>query len=132
MKLSLVKAVTPSTMKSSRAAILTSTITLLARAVSRTPTTSTDVMTRTMNTAGMFTTPPSPGGPAIDSGRETPNSVSRRLLRYSPQPTATAATDTPYSRTRSQPMIQATSSPIVTYAYVYALPATGMLEASSA
>ena len=29
-------------------------------------------------------------------------------------------------------MIHATSSPIVAYAYVYALPATGMLDASSA
>ena len=71
-----------------------------------------------MKTAGRLTVPPSPGGPAIDSGSEMPKIVSRALLRYSPQPTATAATETPYSRIRSQPMIHATSSPIVAYAYV--------------
>ena len=62
--------------------------------------------------------PPLPGGPAIDSGSEKPKTVSRKTLRYWPQPTATAATETPYSRIRSQPMIHATSSPIVAYAYV--------------
>ena len=72
----------------------------------------------TMNTAGRLIVPPSPGGPAIDSGSEIPNTVSRKMLRYWPQPTATAATETPYSRIRSHPMIQAISSPIVAYAYV--------------
>ena len=33
---------------------------------------------------------------------------------------------------RSQPMIQATSSPIVAYEYVYALPAIGIIDAISA
>ena len=37
-------------------------------------------------------------------------------LTYWPQPTATAATDTPYSRIRHQPQTQATSSPRVAYA----------------
>ena len=71
-----------------------------------------------MKTAGRLILPPSPGGPAIDSGSEKPKTVSRKMFRYSLQPTATAATETPYSRIRSQPMIQATSSPIVAYAYV--------------
>jgi hypothetical protein len=31
--------------------------------------------------------PPSPGGPAIDSGSATPRIVSSALLWYSPQPT---------------------------------------------
>jgi hypothetical protein len=43
----------------------------------------------------------------------TPKVVSRKLLRLPPQPTATAATEMPYSRMRSQPMIQATTSPMV-------------------
>ncbi len=34
-------------------------------------------------------------------------------IRLAPQPTAIAATDTPYSRIRSHPMIQATISPSV-------------------
>jgi len=46
----------------------------------------------TMNTAGRLIVPPSPGGPAIESGSEKPNTVSKKMLRYSPQPTATAAT----------------------------------------
>ena len=86
---------------------------LLARALSRMPTHRTAVMSRTMKTAGRLNVPPSPGGPASDSGSAKPNSESSRSLKYCPQPTATAATDTAYSRIRSQPMIHATSSPIV-------------------
>lgn len=44
----------------------------------------------------------------------------RRLIISSLAP---KALETAYSRTRSHPMIQAASSPSVTYAYVYALPA---------
>ena len=40
---------------------------------------------------------------------------SSTLLKYSLQAMATVAAPTAYSRTRSQPMIQATSSPIVAY-----------------
>jgi hypothetical protein len=61
--------------------------------------------------------PPSSGDSAIASGIRKPNVMSRNSLRFAPQPTATAATDTPYSRIRSQPMIQATSSPSVAYEY---------------
>ena len=85
-----------------------------------------------MATAGRLNTPPSSGDVAIASGSAKPNVLSRNSLRLPPQPTATAATETPYSRIRSQPMIQATSSPSVAYAYVYALPETGMDDASSA
>ena len=66
-----------------------------------------------MKTAGRFTTPPSPGGAEIDSGSEMPNSVSSSSLKYCTQPTDTPATETAYSRIRSQPMIHATISPIV-------------------
>jgi hypothetical protein len=49
------------------------------------------------------------------SGNVTPNAAARNSLRLPPQPTATAATETPYSRMRSQPMIHATISPSVAY-----------------
>ena len=45
---------------------------------------------------------------------------------------ATATLPTAYSRIRSHPMIQATSSPSVAYEYAYALPACGIIAASSA
>ena len=88
------------------------------RALSRMPTQSTAVTASTMNTAGRLNEPPSPGGLASESGSWKPNSESMRSLKYWPQPTATAATDTAYSRIRSQPMIQATNSPSVAYEYV--------------
>jgi len=47
-------------------------------------------------------------------------------------PTATVDTLSAYSRIRSQPMIHAMNSPIVAYAYVYALPAIGTIAANSA
>ena len=87
-----------------------------ARAVSRTPRMSTNVTATTIATAGRLTVPPSSRERAIESGRAKPNVLSRNSLRLPPQPTATAATDTPYSSTRSQPMIHAISSPSVAYA----------------
>src|SRR5207237_3278559 len=56
----------------------------------------------------------------------------RSDTRWPDQPTPTVAAPAAYSSTRSQPMIQATSSPIVAYEYVYALPATGTAAAISA
>ena len=50
---------------------------------------------------------------AIASGSVYPNAFWRNSLRLPPQPTATAATDTPYSKIKSQPMIHATISPSV-------------------
>ena len=47
-------------------------------------------------------------------------------------PTQTAMLLTAYSRIKSQPMIHAINSPIVAYVYVYALPAIGIMAASSA
>jgi hypothetical protein len=55
---------------------------------------------------------------ASASGILMPKPVSRNSLRLPPQPTATAATAMPYSRIRSQPMIQATISPGVASASV--------------
>lgn len=61
--------------------------------------------------------PPSPGAEDRTAGTVTPIVPFSSSSRYSPQPTATAATDTPCSNTRHQPQTQATSSPIVAYAY---------------
>ncbi len=52
--------------------------------------------------------------------------------RYSDQPLATTEDAKANSRMRSQPMIQATNSPNVAYENVYALPATGTVDANSA
>ena len=113
-RLSVLNAVAnATTMKNSRIASLKMTMKKLALAVSRTPRTSRNVTAATIATAGRFTFPPSSGGFAIDSGSANPNAFSRNSLRLPPQPTATAATETPYSRIRSQPMIHATSSPSV-------------------
>ena len=104
------------TMKNVRITSLTTTMTMFVRALSRTPRTRTNVIARTMNTAGRLNTPPSDGDAEIACGSLKPKAASKNALRLPPQPTATAATDTPYSRIRSQPMIHATSSPRVAYA----------------
>src|SRR3954451_23391130 len=119
-------------MKNTSTVSFTTTMTRFTRALSVTPRTSSSVIASTMNTAGRLKMPPADGDLAIASGRATPNAESRNALRLPPQPTAIAATDTPYSRIRSQPMIQATISPSVAYVYVYALPETGIDDASSA
>ena len=56
-------------------------MTVLARALSRTPTTSSAVTARTRTTAGRLIVPPSPGGCAIASGSEIPNTESSRFCR---------------------------------------------------
>ena len=100
-------------MKKASISSLTTTMTMFARAVSRTPRTSRNITATTIATAGRLRMPPSSRAVEIDSGSAKPNAFSRNSLRLPPQPTATAATETPYSRIRSQPMIQATSSPSV-------------------
>ncbi len=102
---------------STSAPIFTMTITVLARADSRAPPSRNAIARSTTISAGRLNTPPSPGGADRAAGMVTPMVPSSSSLRYSPQPTATAATDTPYSRTRHQPQTQAISSPIVAYAY---------------
>ena len=52
--------------------------------------------------------------------------------KYVDQPTATVLAPSASSRMRSQPMIQATSSPRLAYEKVYADPATGTVLANSA
>ena len=113
VKLPLLNAVKAVTMKKSRTRSLTPTMIVLTRALSRVPRTSSRVIASTMKTAGRLKTPPSDGDFAMASGSVTPKVGSRNSLTLPPQPTATAATETPYSRMRSQPMMKATSSPMV-------------------
>ena len=81
LKLSLVKAVTPTTMKKASTASLMTTITVLLRVLSRTPKISSAVTARTSAAAGTFTVPPSPGGRAIESERVMPNRLSSSSLK---------------------------------------------------
>jgi hypothetical protein len=113
VKWSELNAVTATTMKIASTVSLTPTMIAFARALSRTPTIRSHVIAMTIATATRLKVPPSSGESAIASGILKPNVTSRNSLRFAPQPTATAATETPYSRIRSQPMIHATSSPSV-------------------
>ncbi len=88
------------------------TITVLTVALSEAPRSSSSPDITTTAMAGTLTIPPSPGGCAIESGRAMLN-VARNSLRYCPQPTATAATETPYSSIRHQPTTHAMTSPRV-------------------
>jgi len=107
------KAVNATAQKKMRMASLSSTMTLFIRADSLAPRSSRNMQARTTTTAGMLKTPPfSPGGFANSGGIAMPN-VARNSLRYCPQPTATAATETPYSSIRHQPQTQAMISPSV-------------------
>ena len=106
----------PITQKSTSAAIFTPTMIVLMRADSRAPPSRRPMARITTISAGRLNIPPVPGGADSASGMVTPIVPSRNSLRYCPQPTATAATETPYSRIRHQPQIHATSSPSVAYA----------------
>ena len=89
------------------------TITRLTLALSRVPVDSSSATPMMTATATRFTTPPSDGDCEIASGILQSNAFSRNSFRLAPQPTDTAATAPVYSRIRSQPMIQAMTSPIV-------------------
>lgn len=93
--------------------IFTATMIVLARALSFAPDSSRSIASSTTTMAGTLTMPPEPGGWLSASGMAKPNASRSSSLRYCPQPTATDATDTPYSRTRHQPHTHATSSPSV-------------------
>ena len=88
-------------------------MTVLALADSEAPRIKSTAHARITMSAGTLKTPPSPGGFANCGGIESPKEL-RKELRYSPQPTATAATETPYSSMSIHPTAQATTSPKVT------------------
>ena len=106
----VVKAITQ---KNSRMPIFRKTMMVLTLADSEAPRSSRNAQHNTTTTAGMLNTPPpSPGGLANWAGISIPHTL-RNSLRYCPQPTATAATETPYSNIRHQPQTQAINSPKV-------------------
>ncbi len=107
---------TPMPMKSSSVTIFTPTMIELTVALSLAPRIRKTIESRTTISAGRLMNPPSPSGAETDPGMVMPTVPSRSSLRYWPQPTATAATETAYSRTRHQPQIQAMNSPMVAYA----------------
>src|SRR5688572_8362533 len=140
-QLSVLMYAAPKPMKSSSTSTFTMTIAALAPADSRMPITRSAVTATTTSTAGRLnsavTVPPlasamlAPVGPVSCGGIDSPTSLSSETT--SPDhPTATVDALNEYSRMRSQPMIQAKISPSVAYAYVYALPATGIMLANSA
>ena len=71
-------------------------------------------MPRTPMNAGRLKTPTplTPGAAVRAGGRAIPKPC-RKLTTYPDQPAATVAVPSAYSRIRSQPIIQATSSPSV-------------------
>jgi hypothetical protein len=110
----------PSTMTMSTMVTFVITMMLLTQADSCVPRTRRAVRTNRMPIAGRFMMPCTLGSDAMRSigewyhwkGMLQPASWSTRL-KYSLQAIATVAAPTAYSRQRSQPMIQATSSPMV-------------------
>lgn len=100
------------TTKNTRRAIFTSTMRVFTQALSFAPGSRTSIAMTTSAAAGRFTKPPSPGGADSTVGRCSPKTRSVSST-YSLAPTATAATDTAYSRTRHHPQTQAIPSPMV-------------------
>ena len=105
--------VIPTTTNSASTPSLTSTITALTFADSLAPRMSSSAHATTSTTAGRLTIPPPSGEVDRNSGIWKPNRLSSSWLRYSDQPTATAADDTPYSSSRQAATPIATTSPSV-------------------
>ncbi len=94
-----------------RIASFTAAMAAVARALSRTPrTSSTEAMAMT-STAGRLTRPPSPGPADRAAGSWRPVMLRSSSLTYSLQPTATAEMEMPYSSSRHQPTRKAVDSP---------------------
>ena len=89
----------------------TSTKTALMRADSFAPDDTTSAMVSTSKAAGRLMIPPSDGAFDNDAGMVMSNACDKPSLRYSLQPTETAAIPTPYSRIKHQPTTHATNSP---------------------
>src|SRR6185295_8523789 len=127
----------PMTITISTMVTLVTTMIVLTNADSCVPRMSSIDSSARITIAGMFMTPVTPAAEVSNGewlhwyGTLVPKNSST-LLKYSLHAIATVAAPTAYSRIRSQPMIHATSSPIVAYEYVYALPAIGIIEANSA
>ena len=112
-KLSVFQPLIPTTMNSTSTASLISTMVALTAADSLAPRISSSAHRPTSTTAGRLTIPPSSGEFDSTSGIVTSNRLPSSWLRYSLQPTATAADDTPYSSSRQAATPMATTSPSV-------------------
>ncbi len=102
----------PATTNTTSTIALMPTSSVLVSADCLMPMMSRPATTSTMTAAGRLNTGV---GPARDGGIVMPTSRAR-LTKYPDQPTATVDVLSAYSRIRSQPMIQANSSPTVAYA----------------
>ncbi len=105
-------------MKTRMAAIFTSTMMSLARALSLMPYTSSQVSPMTTRKPGRLNhapvnSPPWMAGVVSACGNWIPSTPSIMCVTWAEKPTATAMLDTAYSSTRFQPIIQATNSPMV-------------------
>ena len=103
----------PSTTNRTSTPILVTTMIALIRADSLVPRISSTAHSRTRTTAETLSQPPASGDFDNASGICTPKTLSSNWLRYSDQPTATAAEETPYSSSRHAATPIATSSPMV-------------------
>ena len=119
----VLKAGAAQTIKSPITASFTATMTVLTRANSRMPTTSNAVIITMISIARTFRMAPvddharcaasnENGDDTNRAGMMRPKSLAK-LTTYPDQPMETAIAPTAYSRIRSQPMIQAISSPSV-------------------
>ena len=88
------------------------TMMLFTQALSRVPRIRKTLISSTMPTAGRLTMPPSHGQAVSACGRSMP-APARKRTKYWLQEMLTVMAATVYSSTRSQPIIQAMSSPIV-------------------
>src|ERR1700684_1345096 len=102
LKLPALNAVNAIAENITRTLILITTITAFALADSLAPRINSSAHIATSAIAARFTTPGSEshGAAEIACGRTNPKTLSRNLLRYCLQPTATAAVDTPYSSSK--------------------------------
>src|ERR1700709_12945 len=114
VRLPVLNAVKATKQKNTSTTILIITKIELAVALSEAPRSSSQVASRTIRIAVRLITPPwTPGEWVTEAGSSQPNRSRKKWLRYSPQPTATAATEAGDSSTTHQPHTHATSSPRV-------------------
>src|SRR5690349_12973790 len=114
----------PTTITKSTTPTLIAVMTALTRDDNLVPNASSTVNTATISRAPQSTF----SGPNSTVPPENPKTVPR----YVDQLLETTAAPTANSRIRSQPMTHAMNSPNVAYENVYALPATGTVDANSA
>ena len=114
MRLSVLMYLNPMTIKAKTTAILSVTIKSLNLELPAVPLISITDSNTTNSAAGRLNTPPSAGQAVHSTGMAYPMS-DIMMLKYLLHEMEMATEATAYSSTRSQPMTQATSSPMVKY-----------------